>query len=441
VNPRDFALIVLDRKRLPGWKGNLLGGGKVREPNDARDRALAERIVNGVVKNLLRLQDEVEHYSRKSAVSIEPLVQKILVIGLYQLKFMDRVPASAAVDQAVEQTKRFGRRRAAGFVNAVLRNVGRRAGPAEPDVNTDPEGYARRMLSHPPKIFRRLAGLLGNERAIAFCRHDNEEPAVILRLFKGVEIAALVAGWAELANLWKEQGREELPAVELMPHEMPGLVVARGAREAMLAHWARQGLAQVQDATAADVVERMQILPAQRVLDRCAGMGTKTMQILDRVGETGEVVAVDASEARCEELRRLALERGLKNLKVMCAAKMCAAGEISGSFDRILIDVPCSNSGVLARRPEARYRSGMDCLVKIQREILEDTKAWLGNGGILIYSTCSVWPEENELQVREFLVTNPELELIEERLVLPSFGETLAEKYHDGGYWAALRKR
>ena len=442
MNPRDFALILLDKKHLPGWKANLVRKRNQPGPADPRDWALAERIVSGVVKNLLRLQHEVGHYSGKSLTSIEPLVQKILVIALYQLKLMDRIPPSAAVDQAVEQTKTFGHRRAAGFVNAVLRNVARQPAPTEPDANADPQAYAQQILSHPSELFRRLATLLGNEKALAFCRHDNAEPPMILRLFQGADIAALLAEWQHVRDQSKEKKLGELPPVELTPHELPGLLVVRGARGPILAHWAKKGLAQVQDPTSAGVVARMQISPGQRALDRCAGLGTKTMQIHERAGTAGEIVAVDSSEFRCAELRRLLSERNVTNIKVVQSARLSAiAQQIPELFDRILIDVPCSNSGVLARRPEARYHSAVDCLVKIQRDILNDTLPWLAPGGLLLYSTCSVWPEENELQVNDFLSKNLGLELVEQLSAFPSFDETLPEKYHDGGYLALIRKQ
>jgi 16S rRNA (cytosine967-C5)-methyltransferase len=126
-------------------------------------------------------------------------------------------------------------------------------------------------------------------------------------------------------------------------------------------------------------------------------------------------------------------------VKVLEVGKLGAiGGETSGAFDRILVDVPCSNSGVLARRPEARYAGGLDCLVKLQREILEDTLPWLAPGGLLAYSTCSVWPEENERQIEQLLERHAELGVVSERAVLPESGEPLG--YHDGGYLAVLRK-
>jgi len=437
MNGRDYALILLDEKRLPGWKPGLLHARRWQPPEDSRDRGLGEQIAAGVVKNLLLLRDRMEHYSGKSAASVDPLVQKILAIGLYQMKFLDRIPASAAVDSAVEQAKNFGRRKAAGFVNAVLRNVARMPEPPMPDEIADPVAFAQRVLSHPPVMFEKLAKLLGAERAMAFCRHDNSDPPIVLRMFQGIEPADLILEWEQLRSQYGD-----LPDVELWLHESAGLLVVRGVRGGrILGHWAKMGLTQVQDATAAGVVEKMRISPGMRVLDRCAGLGTKTMQIWERAGISGEVIAMDASEFRCEKLGELVAERGIGNVRVVHAEKMSdVADQIGGVFERILVDVPCSNSGVLARRPEARYRDQVDCLVKLQREILADTLPWLAPGGILVYSTCSVWPEENELQTKEFLARNAGLELIEECFTLPSMGESLPEKYHDGGYVAVVRK-
>lgn len=425
MNARDFALVQLDSKRLPGWKPNLVRERDAAAPSEPRDRALAEQIAAGVVKNLLLLRHHLEHYSGKSIAQIDPLVVKILAIAMYQLKFLDRVPASAAVDQAVEQTKRFGRRRSAGFVNAVLRNVGRQPPPAIPDASSNPEEYAKLVLSHPPELFRRLAELLGVERALAFCRHDNVEPPTIVRLFKGVDPSVLVES-----------------DVQIEPHQEPGLLVVHGARRAVLAQWAQGGLAQVQDATAAGIIEYMRILPGQCVLDRCAGLGTKTLQIHERVGPAGHVVAVDPSAFRCDALRQSLDDRQITNVKIFQVGKLAPiAVEIPRTFDRILIDAPCSNSGVLARRPEARFASGPECLVKLQRSILYDTVAWLGADGLLVYSTCSVWPEENELQIKHLLDRDPTLALISQHSIWPSFDTTDPRAYHDGGYVAVLQKR
>jgi 16S rRNA (cytosine967-C5)-methyltransferase len=164
-------------------------------------------------------------------------------------------------------------------------------------------------------------------------------------------------------------------------------------------------------------------------------MGTKTLQAWEIIGATGQIMAMDASKSRCAQLRELLKQRAIDNIQVVESARM----ETTEQFDRILIDVPCSNSGVLARRPEARYRDAANCLVKIQREILEDTLPALKPGGLLVYSTCSIWPEENEEQVEELLKRHSELKFIDQKTIWPSFETPEETEYHDGGYYAVLK--
>src|SRR5690242_2699347 len=168
MNARDAALLELDAIRLPGWRGGAARRRlQITEP-DPRDRALAEQIRIGVIKNLLLLQHLIAHHSDRSLKNIDEIVQKVLAIGLYQLRFLTRIPPSAAVDEAVEQTRRFGQPRAAGFVNAVLRNAIR---------NPDPPMPPEIALSHPHVLMERLRDLLGDEQQVlAFARHDNREP-------------------------------------------------------------------------------------------------------------------------------------------------------------------------------------------------------------------------------------------------------------------------
>src|SRR5688572_2057307 len=227
TNARDWALLELDERRLPGWKRGDVPP-KVRRdrspPADPRDLALAERVVIGVVKNHALLVHLARHYSGRSEEQIDPLVMKILAVALYQLRFMDRIPASAAVDEAVEQCRRFGRARAAGFVNAVLRNATRDPDVPLPDAQTDPEGYAAIALSHLRELFRRLTKILTVDDALAFCRHDNTEPPTLVRLFRGITV-----------------GQLDAPGVEITPHAQSGMYVVTGAKRAHIESWATRG--------------------------------------------------------------------------------------------------------------------------------------------------------------------------------------------------------
>jgi len=427
MSGRDFALAELDARRLPRWPAKALKRIRLRPPADPRDLALSEQLVVGVVKNLLLLQHHIEHFAGKRLGQIDPLLQKILAIGLYQLEFLDRIPASAAVNEAVAQAKRFGRSRGAGFVNAILRNATRQGPPPLPDEASDPRRFAQIALSHPPELFDKLAQLLGTQEALAFCRHDNCEPPTLVRLFDGVDVGAV-----------------QRPEVHLTPHEQRGMFAVTGATRAILADWAANGLAQAQDATAAAVVDQMELTQGQRVLDRCAGRGTKTLQMVQRMGSTGLIVAVDASRSRCRALDQLLDRRGIENVQTYCAAELSGiALRLPGAFDRILVDVPCSNSGVLARRPEARYAQDarrLASLGKLQRQILDDTAAWLAAGGLLLYSTCSIWPEENQEQIEQFLERHQEFALADQCTILPSFPDGNPARYRDGGYVARLGK-
>lgn len=417
MSARDFALAALDATALPNWRTNLIRR-KVPPPTDPRDLALAEQIRVGVIKNLLLLQHLIAHHSGRKAKDIDVLAQKIMAIALYQLRFLTRVPASAAVNEAVEQTARFGRTRAKGFVNAVLRKATR-----EPDPVIDNPSIA---LSHPREMFDRLVKLLGRDDAIRFAEHDNREPPTLVRLL----------GDTQAGDLHQE-------CVTITSHEQTGMFVVEHAKQATLADWSRRGLAQVQDATAARVADECDVQPGQSALDRCCGFGTKTLQLAENVGRAGRVLAVDPNRERTDGLRRLLSARGIENISIATAGWMRDIVDRPKTFDRVLIDVPCSNSGVLARRPEARYRQDQTTLAsleKLQKEILSDTVDSVAPGGLLIYSTCSIWPEENAAMAKWFGEQHPQFELVRERSTWPSFDNDPA-RYHDGGYVAVFARK
>jgi 16S rRNA (cytosine967-C5)-methyltransferase len=425
MNARDYALSQLDRLALPGWKAGAMRS-RATPPTDLRDLALAEQIRVGVIKNLGQLEFLIDHYSNHRA-KVDPLVRKILAIGMYQLRFLTRIPTSAAVDEAVEQVRRFGRPHAAGFVNAVLRRAAREPQAPLPEENGGRRSYAATILSHPPELFDRLAAMLGEEKAVQFCRHDNAEPPTLVRAFRGAAFPP-----AQLPQ-----------GVTVAAHEQGGMYVVTGARRDLFAHWAGEGIAQVQDATAARVVEQMDLQAGQNVLDRCAGLGTKTLQIHEHMAESGWIMAMDPSEPRCEGLRRLVATRSILNIAVVQASLLTQIRELKQPwFDRILVDAPCSNSGVLARRPEARYAQGdaaLKSLAKLQDQILDDCAPYLRPGGLIIYSTCSIWPEENQQRISRFLARHPQFQQIRAEFTWPSFESQDPTHYHDGGFFAVLK--
>lgn len=420
---RDYALGQLDAIRLPDWPPGLIKR-HLPPPRDARDLALAEQIRVGTIKNLLWLQFLAEHHSGRPAEKIDPLVRKILAIGLYQLRFLTRIPARAAVDEAVEQARRFGQSKAAGFVNAVLRNATR-----NPDPDDVPEPL---RLSHPAQLYQRLLRLTDgdDEAALAFCRRHNAEPPLILRLGAGQTLADLSTGLPEGARL--------------IPHADAGMVVVEGATRPLLAEWAKRGVAQAQDPTSAAVVGHLDVRPGQTVLDRCCGVGTKTLQLSEQVGPEGRVFAIDPNAERCATLRSLLADRGVNHVGVIEAGWLKqAADALPQQFDRVLVDAPCGNSGVLIRRAEARYHQSagaLKSLGKLQRELLADAAPVVRPGGLLAYSTCSIWPEENDRVADWFAANHEDFEETVRTTTLPATAPDPAT-YHDGGFVAVFRRR
>jgi 16S rRNA (cytosine967-C5)-methyltransferase len=216
------------------------------------------------------------------------------------------------------------------------------------------------------------------------------------------------------------------------------MFVVEGAIPSHLAKWAYDGIAQVQDPTAAAVVSQLEIAAGETVLDRCCGLGTKTLQIRQATGDSGSIIAIDPSEERCSILQRLTADRGISNIQVHRAGSVPA----NATFSKILIDAPCSNSGVLARRPEARYAQddkSLKSLARLQDTILDDTAAALLPAGRMVYSTCSIWPQENSDRVAAFLTRHKHYRMLREQLTLPSTDPDPAH-YHDGGYYALLER-
>jgi 16S rRNA (cytosine967-C5)-methyltransferase len=428
MSGRDLALITLDRLDLPEWTPFSLAPARQTRTPDPRDLELSARIESATLKNLLRINHLIEHLADRPLRKIDPRVRKILGIALAQILFLDRIPASAAVDEAVKQARRFGRTSAAGFVNAILRRATREPSPPLPNAADDPREYARLALSHPPELFDRLVSLVGVADALRICEHNQLRPPTILRLGPNVPFDALKAD-----------------GVMITPHEQPGMVVIQPTPHALLREWSDKGIAQAQDPTSAAVVEHGDVRPGMCVMDRCCGLGTKTMQLRERVGESGSVVAIDPDPHRIRGLQSLVKARSYTNVHAIKGSHLSDAAQhipLDG-FDRILVDVPCSNSGVLARRSAARYFQSskqLDSLEKLQQEILTNTAPVVAPQGLLIYSTCSIWPEENEQMVEWFLQSHSQFTLLSQQTTLPSFHSTDPTRYHDGGYVAVLKR-
>lgn len=420
---------------------------------EPRDRALATQLAAGVVRHrrTLRLFLSRARGEGRRAATIQPALLAILELGAFQLLFLDRVPDYAAVNEAVEAarhtacSKRSGDK-AAGFVNGVLRGVQRLIvghdpdGLPAPEAVPHPDGGVVRLreavlpdpradraaflgaaYSYPDWLVARWLEAFGEE-AEAVCRWSNRRPRLFARASPMFHFAP-----------GEYTGGECTGGAVAGPR--PGCLDVSDLDAARLDALLLDGSLTIQDPSAMAPVEALRPEPGETVLDLCASPGTKTTQILEAMQGEGRIVACDRSPEKLEPLRQLAAARGARSL-VLCLADDLEKAVPAKGFDAALVDVPCSNTGVLARRVEARWRlrpEDLEELPRRQLELLVLAGRFVRPGGRLVYSTCSLEAEENEGVVRAFLHAHPPWRLAASEQLLPA-----ADR--DGAFWALLKK-
>ena len=349
-----------------------------------------------------------------------------LLVGALQLAFMPDVPDYAAIDATVEAAK-IASRRSAGFVNAVLRAILRRRDELLAGLASQPLAV---RTSHPDALVERWLVRLGDDEAARLCELDNEPADTVVACLPDRDSPeTLIASFAAAGV-----------AASVHPARPDCIVLPHGVNPSALPGFA-EGRFAVQDAATLGAIDLLEIAPGQRVLDACAAPGGKAVQIAARLRGEGELVALDLHADRLEPLRENLARFGFDGIS------RCAAGDAADAgcealadetFDRILLDVPCSNTGVLRRRPDARWRFSLRRLKKLhdaQSAILRANFARLRPGGRLVYSTCSIEDEENRLVIDEFLADEPSARLVATVARIPSRDGT------DGAFAAAIARR
>lgn len=369
-------------------------------PLSEQDRALATALIAGVTRWRLALDHRLNAFLKQPIASLPPGVRNALRLGLFQLRHQDRVPAHAAVDEAVRLARSFGHEGLAKLANGVLRAVLRepeRGSP--PSLAEDPVGHLLAAEGLPTWLGRRWVAAYGAEEALALARHANEEPDLWLRPnpLKGESGAALGA---------------RLHAVGVAAEAHP--VLGEGAwgmsgtgSVAQLPGYA-EGLWAVQDPAAIAVGLAVGPQAGEAVADVGASPGGKTAHLAGLMQGQGRLVAVEAQASRLPRLRENLTRLGAGFVEVVEAdgrelAKL-------GRFDRVLVDAPCSGLGVLARKPDLRHHrqpEELKALAGLQGALLDGAAQALKPGGILVYATCTIAPEENEEVVAAFLARHP----------------------------------
>jgi len=357
-------------------------------------KSRATVLANETVRLKGRLDLMIEFISGKSLMRLDQSLRSILQIGFYEILFDESVPDYAAVDSAVNLTKGILNRKASGLTNAVLRNLIRKK---DTDKNWDePLREQNRWHSLPDWIQARWIDQLGEKGFLDLTKKINQAPLIFVRVHSNSytmdEIIRLLNGF----DISSERFNESF------------LTIYSGAGQVLETGLFQTGHISIQDPASGAVVDCMEITAGQTVLDVCAAPGTKSLYIAEKVGEKGQVLASDLSTERINRGRKDSKRHGLKNIR--WSVKDAVKDEYPNA-DRILIDVPCTGTGVMCRKPDIRWRRKPGDILKLstlQFNILCHVSQFLKPGGTLVYATCSIEPEENWDVVEQFLKLNAE---------------------------------
>lgn len=428
---------------------------------EAADRGLATELVYGSIRRRGSLDALIE--AQTGQRPIQPVIREVLRLGAYQLAYLDSIPSHAALNEAVELAKRRGHSRAAGFVNGVLRNLDRLltteyADSPAADALPIAEGRYRRLLR---PIFPDPQQSPSHYFAASFSMPQWLADRW-LRRFGWAELMRLGFWFALPAPLWirvnttrtsRESLRDLLAAAghssEPGPHPQSLRLLEHAPIRTLPGF--DQGLFTVQDHSSMTVATALAPAPGATTLDCCAAPGGKATHLAELMNNQGRIVACDVDENRLMTVNELSRRLGVSIVETRLMprdkapglrvgpAQARAAGMLPGAvggFDAALVDVPCSNTGVLGRRPEVRWRltpGDFNELVPMQLRLLLDACAQVRPGGVAVYSTCSIEPEENGEVVRAALAQAKDWTLDEEREHRPG-------QPSDGGYWARMRR-
>ncbi|MFH1371346.1 MAG: transcription antitermination factor NusB [Planctomycetota bacterium] len=415
----------------------------------------ATDLVFGVLRNRKVIDLVIERFSSFLITRVTIKILNILRVAVFELIYCPQTVEYAIVNEAVEYAKHVAGAKQAGFVNAVLRQTLRHILNRQkvletyllcntvpqtqhtgcefsielfPDRDASPAEYLSIVFSLPEWLVKSWFDAYGREQTEKICFASNRRPSIYLRPNSLITTVDL------LADKLKTEGVdcEIIAESKMIKLISPGSIAALPGFD--------EGLFSVQDLSAVEAVRFLNPQLDWTILDLCAAPGTKTIQLAQTAGGTAKIVATDIDSSRLEKVKQNVARIGLSHcVTIIEYNALDDFVKRFDGFDCVLVDAPCSNTGVLARRPEVRHRITLDSIVKLTRvqgDLLSKAAELLKPGGVLCYSTCSIQPQENSVLIKGFLQDNSGFALKEEKLVLPS-----AEGFdHDGGYMAVLAK-
>jgi len=432
MDARDISASALTafRKRN-AWQDGYLRN-KIRENNlSTRDAALATEIVNGVLQNMMLIDYYISHYSSVKFNKISPGILDILRMAIYQILFLDKIPDSAAVNDAVKRAKR-NNPRVAGFVNALTRKISAEKDKL-PEVSGDADEVLSVRYSHPLWLVRELVSFYGREDAEKILRENNSRARMCAR----VNTLKLSEDELVCRNEGFEKGVIE------------NSILIKGAGSLVENEDFKAGNFYIQDAASQIAAQTLSVTPGSKVLDACAAPGGKSFFMAQCMENTGEITSCDIYEHKLELIKDGAKRLGVKIIRTKLSDASVFVPEFEAAFDYVMADVPCSGIGIIRKKPDIRYKDELELrgLPALQIKILENVSRYVKRGGYILYSTCTILPRENSEIVSEFLKRNSDFEEVQEYTdirhiknqcgitLLPHLGGT------DGFYMCKLRRK
>ena len=388
---------------------------------DARDRAFAQRLAYGAIQNRATLDYVITALSSRTPDAIDPPLLNALRLGIYQVTLLDSVPDHAAVAQTVDLAKQHGRG-GHRLVNAVMRRATREANDLIAQLTDNSPADAAVRHSHPEWVIRMWWDMLGPEETVALLERDNS-PAE-----SAVRANELLVTPAEVSTELTEQGIEVQPA-----DGIPEGLVLKGQYDVHGSKLFEEGAVMPQSRASMRVARIVDPQPGERVLDMCAAPGAKATHLAALMRNDGAVMAVEKHGGRAK-----ALAENCERLGATCVEVSEAdAADVEGEYDRVLLDAPCSDLGTLQSRPDVRWKKDESVVASVvaeQTRLLDSAADRVRAGGTLVYSTCTISPEENDRQIDRFLDRHAGFHDAERMQLLPHRDGT------DGFFIARLAK-
>src|SRR3954467_7166850 len=393
---RRIAAEVLMRVAQGGAFANLALDAALRQAGvlEPREVALATELTYGTLRWQLQLERALSAHSDRALDELDEPVRVVLRLGAFELLHHEKVPARAAVNEAVELAKELKAARASGFVNAVLRRLSEtRAPPPPPSREVDPVGHVAAVTSHPRWLVERWSRWLGAGETERLCAANQQQAPASVR------VARRKASVAQAQEALRKAGVESQPG----RYSPDALILASGTPPALDIEGHEQGLFQAQDEAAQLVSLFTAPDRSARILDACAAPGGKACHLAE-IADQGSVLAVDLHARKAAGIAEAARRLGLDNLKTLAADATLPIPELSPeSFDVVLLDAPCTGLGTLRRHPEVKLRrtpEDVDRLAQLQAKLLASVQRYVRPGGLLVHAVCTLTPEESEEQVQ-----------------------------------------